>query len=157
MNFLILGTEVPDYNNPVLLKYNLPEDPQRPLTEDEKIIKAVMMVQTDSHVADMEKLRLYYKEKLYSLQAIYNRYLSKYGIFNIPAGGLGAWIKLNEEYSVLEILPQLAEIGIYNHADNPQLEARLPIVGIRAGFGTTNLETYEKAFKLLASNFKALD
>ncbi|TKC07490.1 aminotransferase-like domain-containing protein [Pedobacter frigoris] len=156
MNFLILGTEIPDYSHPVLLKYNPQENAARPLTEDEKIMKAVKMLQSNSYASDLEKLRLYYKEKLQRLQVVYNEYLSKYGVFNMPSGGLGAWIKLNQDQHISPILAPLAEIGIYQPNDNPQLDTKLPIVGIRAGFGSPDIETYEKAFGLLAAQFKTV-
>lgn len=154
MNFLILGTEIPDYNHPILLKYTVTEEPTRPLTEDEKMIKTVKILLSNSYASDLEKLRLYYKEKLSRLQTLYQLHLSKYAVFNAPAGGLGAWIELNEEQNLSGVLPLLAKIEIYKSDANPQLDVKAPIVGIRVGFGSPTIETYEKAFEIIADHLK---
>ncbi|MBE9599853.1 hypothetical protein [Pedobacter sp. MC2016-24] len=149
MNFLILGTEIPDNRLP----YTSFQGPAS-AKEDQNISKIIKVLQSDSYSHDLEKLRLHYKEKLGQLQTLCRLILGKYAVFNSPDGGLGAWIKLNQDQNIYEVLPLLAEIEIYNVNDNPQLNPKLPIIGIRAGFGTPDITIYEKAFHILAKKFK---
>ncbi|MNY77381.1 hypothetical protein D3C86_2172600 [compost metagenome] len=54
-----------------------------------------------------------------------------------------------------DVLPRLAELGIYSPEDNQMLDVNMPIEGIRAGFGTHDVKVYSETFKLLAEYFTA--
>lgn len=154
MNFLILGNDNPDYNHPILKKHNAPGNLGCQLTKEERLLKTVEMLQSSAYAADMEKLRLFYKEKVTKLRIIFDTYLKKYGEFYMPSAGLGAWIKLYEEKELAKVLPELEALGIYAVRDNPQLNPAECIVGIRVGFGLPGLEVYEKTFECLATHFR---
>lgn len=154
MNFLILGNENPDYNHPILKRHNTPGDLGSQLTKQERLLKTVEMLQSSAYAADIEKLRLFYKEKMNKLKMIFDAYLKKYAEFHMSSAGLGAWIKLHEEKEVARALPELEALGIYAVADNRQLDPSARIVGIRIGFGLPGLEVYEKAFACLALHFR---
>lgn len=153
MNFLILGNENPDYNHPILAKHNVPEICGSQLTKEERLLKTVEILQSTAYAADIEKLRIFYKEKVTNLKLIFDKYLKKYGEFHMPSAGLGAWIKLYEEKELSRALPELEALGIYVAHDNPQLNPKERIVGIRVGFGLPDLEVYEKTFECLATHF----
>lgn len=153
MNFLILGNENPDYNHPILKKHNDPLISESPLTKAERLARTLKMLQSSAYAADIEKLRLFYQEKLTQLKMIFDVYLKKYGEFHVPATGLGAWIKLHEEKELARALPELEALGVYAALDNPQLNPKERIVGIRIGFGLPGLDVYEKTFECLAIHF----
>lgn len=156
MNFLILGEEIPDYSHPVLNKHKIQqEDSNRPLSEDERLIKAVRILQSSSYASDVEKLRLYYKEKAFRLKVIFDMYLKNHGILNMPSGGLAIWIALKQPMLIWGISDSLTQLGVFDTKLNPQLKPDQPVVGIRIGFGKTKIEIFEEAFQLLATHFKS--
>jgi DNA-binding transcriptional MocR family regulator len=155
MNILILGNEEPDFKHPVLAKPKVSKKTtEGELTEDDKLIKAVRILQSSSYASDLEKLRLYYKEKSFRLKVIFELYLKKHGLFNMPRGGLRATIELHKEINITELLPQLKAIGAYNPLNNPDLNEQMPVTAIRIGIGNPNVETYEQVFELIATHLK---
>lgn len=156
MNYLVLGTEMPNYDHPILKKYNQPVGDESLLTEEERMLREIKRLSSDDYSSTIENLRLHYTNTLHLLQAEFNLHLSEIGVFNMPAGGLGAWIKFHKPMKVLSALPYLNELGIYNPDDNDSLDINMPIEGIRAGFGTHDAIVYGKTFKLLAEHLNAL-
>ena len=154
MNFLTLGCDKPDYTHPILQKYNAPTGGNAGLTQDQQIIKVVRALQSSAYASDVEKLRLYYQQKLITLQSVFQLSLSKYAVFNMPSGGLAAWIKLNEDLDVADAIPELSGLGLYLVSDNQNYDPLLPVSGIRLGIGTHTVEILEKAFEILAARFK---
>jgi DNA-binding transcriptional MocR family regulator len=154
MNFLILGSEHPDYSHPILQKHNDPELSGIQLTKEERLAKTVRMLESSAYAADIEKLRQHYQDKILQLKAAFDLHLKHYAEFHLPAAGLGAWLKLHEAREMESALPRLTVLGLYTAVNNPQFNPRESIVGIRIGFGSHGLETYEETFKYLARHFE---
>jgi len=154
MNFLILGSDNPDYNHPILNTHNSVKISGVSLTKAERLQKTLQILQSSAYAADIEKLRLFYREKVSKLKLIFEVYLKKYGEFYIPPAGLAAWIKLHEEKELERALPELESLGIYAAYNNPHLNPKESIVGIRAGFGLPGLDVYERTFDCLANHFR---
>lgn len=155
MNVLFLGTDLPDYNNPILKKFNQPAADESNLTEMEKTMRAIQSLGSSDYLSTKEKMMSHYRDRLFLIQAAFNQYLSDYGVFNLPSAGLAAWIRFHKPMDVTTVLADLEEIGIYIPKADETFEINEPIAGIRAGFGTHDSEIYDLAFKRLAKHFRA--
>ncbi|SMD01727.1 carbon-nitrogen hydrolase family protein [Pedobacter nyackensis] len=114
MNFIILGTEIPDYTLPMIEKYNSLDESQI-VSEDVKMYNAAKMLTSDTYVIDMEQTRLYYKQKVYGLKVCFDRCLLSFGKFDIPSGGLGVWIPFDKPVYVDSALLSLVSWDCISH------------------------------------------
>lgn len=151
MNFIILGSELPDYNHPSITKYN---SGTNSLKYNEQLRKALNVITSENYQTDMENLRVHYKQKMQDINSLFQKYLSDVATINLPNIGLGIWIALNTKSMIGNALPELEYLKLYNNTENPHFDSMKPINGIRLGFGHFDLDTFEIAFKCLSLHLK---
>ena len=155
MNTLIIGIELPDYNNPVLAEHSI--IPDHELNLDEQLIITVQNLPVYNYIIGREKLNLYYMEKFRALKALCAKHLSDIAIIETQYPALAAVLRLNKPAVISEIIPYLKELNIYHNEVNWNLNNQLPVSGIRMGLGFPDLMTYESIFEKLSNYLKPKD
>jgi len=148
MNTLIIGTELPNYNNPVLTENSI--IPDHELNLDEQLIITVQNLPVYNYIISREKLNLYYMEKFRILKALCTKHLSTLATVESQYPALAAVLRLNKPSTISGIIPYLKELNIYHNEVNWNLNKQLPVYGIRMGLGFPDLATYESIFEKLS-------
>ncbi|PTS94106.1 hypothetical protein DBR11_24055 [Pedobacter sp. HMWF019] len=155
MNTLIIGTELPNYNNPVLTENSI--IPDHELNLDEQLIITVQNLPVYNYIISREKLNLYYMEKFRMLKLLCARHLSELATVETQYPALAAVLRLNKPSVISEIIPYLKELNIYHNEVNWNLNQQLPVYGIRMGLGFPDLVTYASIFEKLSQYLKPKD
>lgn len=97
----------------------------------------------------IEKLDLYYKEKLIRLRMIFDPTIQPYAIFHMPSADDMVWIQLKDPLNIESLSPLFQRMDTFGDNKNYLLDFTQPIDAIGLNFRTVTLEVFKLMFSII--------
>jgi hypothetical protein len=114
--------------------------------EEALVMLMVNGIRSGPYDDDIDKLDLYYREKLTRLRVIFGQTTEPYAIFHMPLWDDMIWIQLNNPAGIESFIPLFKELGMFEANRDCLSDFIRPVDAIGLDFRTTTIAVFKLMF-----------